>query len=45
MIIKFENTFYRDLDNINDKRVLSKLEDIISLIKASKNINDLTSIK
>ncbi|MBI5324756.1 MAG: type II toxin-antitoxin system RelE/ParE family toxin [Ignavibacteriae bacterium] len=45
MNIHYDNSFYSDLDNIDDKSVLSKLEKIITTIKTSNEFYKITAIK
>lgn len=45
MIIKYDKTFFSDLDNINDKKILSKLEIIINTIKSTDDLYKIPTIR
>ena len=44
MILEFDKSFDRDLDIITDKKILSKLENLISLIKEINEIYKIPTI-
>ena len=45
MIIRIEKSFDRDIDGINDKKTLKKLQEIITLIENARSIHDIVQAK
>jgi mRNA interferase RelE/StbE len=45
MKIKFESKFKKDLQNIKDKKLLSKIKEIITQCKTANTLNEINSIK
>jgi len=45
MKIKFESKFEKDLRNIKDKKLLSKIKEVILECKAVQTLNEVTNIK
>ena len=45
MKIKFESKFEKDLQNIKDKKLLSKIKEVILECKAVQTLNEVKNIK
>ena len=45
MKIKIEKSFAKDVDKINDRKILQRLNGLISEIEESESIDDLSSLK
>jgi mRNA interferase RelE/StbE len=45
MKIKFESKFEKDLRNIKDKKLLSKIKEVILECKAVQTLNEVKNIK
>ncbi|MBN2789434.1 MAG: type II toxin-antitoxin system RelE/ParE family toxin [Candidatus Delongbacteria bacterium] len=45
MKILFETSFAKDLKNINDSKVFSKVKDLIAEVKQADNLADINNVK
>ncbi len=45
MKILIDNSFVKDVDQISDKKVLSKLSSLIKVLENSKNLTELPQVK
>jgi len=45
MKVKIDKSFVKDIDNIRDKRLLKKLQNVITIIENAKSFAEISNVK
>ncbi len=45
MIVKFDRSFSKSLDKLNDRQIIAKLKALILALEKAKNIGDISALK